>query len=942
MSEDKEHVSLIDVVRLHIQSTGPHYEHISEFQTSFFSSVYKRAFLQVDHIIRDFKYNSDYGISLYTSSYYANDKAGVGKDFEKFSNIITFAGKRGSGKTSVMLSFMDALKHYYGYEKRNSKDLFYRFKYVETPLFTCLDCIDGSLLEHGEDIFKVVLAQIYQKFRDLDEEGGISKGEDFAFKKRELFKKLEEIYGTVCDIESMGTGQSVSGESYMSSLQSLSSSQKVKKDFEELIKKFTFLMKYERRSMVEESREHYVVIAIDDIDLNVNNGFSMLEKIHRYCMVENVIVLLAVDMEQMLSIVSKNFYKVLPKVDKLLCEGQDRVHQLATDYISKVMPVNYRIYIPDLSNYYSMDGVFLEKNDSEIKRSLFLELYKKIGICFDSQGVKQHFYEPKSMRQLACFCLMLDSMKNIELNKIYFGEKMSEDQPENSIRIWGENYRILTEELRNRIVVEKLYTQQDIVKFCEMIEKQDIRRAKDEVVNFYRRIRSANQLTTNIMTEDNGTISQVINFNYCENAEIYSPGNTAKKDDGMKSVEDCSYGQLVETIYELGRIEGGRYKTLVHYLLGYFSYVFTRSYIYEKLKIKSNEIQLVKKGTFKALIGSNIVDRWSMEIMPNTIRERNKDVEEQGTASRDKSNKVFEYFSNCKNVTLSNILSVALEDRQKFKEEKKCQYVAKLIRDMELVFLFFSNIKEDKQEGNVDLESDSFKWEFNIRFFNNGKFRIIFVPRIEGSVDISFVGDYSVLNFVTNSIDAVKILEKFENGLIDCLGKQYELLETDNGETKLKAGFKAVLDKYSLKTKFEEWEQKFGRFVLPLPLFWFDFTYNILKRVRREMNEEFIVSSKSEDTFFYIKKLYENIAGQLKEQDKFYQFNEEDKNKGQEEEEAKGQEEEKENAYPYQLAERFERCPVVKYFFEEDKEEEKEKKEFIKNVLSKLKGFSNE
>ena len=62
---------------------------------------------------------------------------------------------------------------------------------------------------------------------------------------------------------------------------------------------------------------HYVVIAIDDIDLNIQHSFSMLEKIHRYCTVPNVIVLLALDIQQMLSIVTRHFYEVVPKVNKL-------------------------------------------------------------------------------------------------------------------------------------------------------------------------------------------------------------------------------------------------------------------------------------------------------------------------------------------------------------------------------------------------------------------------------------------------------------------------------------------------------------------------------------------------------------------------------------------------------------------------------------------------
>lgn len=80
----------------------------------------------------------------------------------KIHNIVPFIGKRGSGKTSAMMSFSGILARYY--KEQNS---FEHYPYVfknpkgeeEKVRFFCIDCIDGSLLEKGEDIFKLILAQ---------------------------------------------------------------------------------------------------------------------------------------------------------------------------------------------------------------------------------------------------------------------------------------------------------------------------------------------------------------------------------------------------------------------------------------------------------------------------------------------------------------------------------------------------------------------------------------------------------------------------------------------------------------------------------------------------------------------------------------------------------------------------------------------------------------
>ena len=250
-----------------IESMAFHFERLKDFDRSFYRNVYKEAYLRIDDIIKNAeKYGS------------MNNRTPVSFQAD-FPNIITLTGARGVGKTSVMLSFVEALKDYRN--ENGGMRNFYTYKQKENIVFTCLDCIDGSLMEHGEDIFKTILAQMYQKFTDLEAEGEIYKSSDFDFRKRELLRGLEDVYRTVCDIENQGSGQFAPGEAYMSSLRSFSSSQKVKKDFADLIKKFTDLMRYNRYGRSELSGSHYVVIAIDDIDLNIQNSFSMLEKIHR-------------------------------------------------------------------------------------------------------------------------------------------------------------------------------------------------------------------------------------------------------------------------------------------------------------------------------------------------------------------------------------------------------------------------------------------------------------------------------------------------------------------------------------------------------------------------------------------------------------------------------------------------------------------------------------
>ena len=59
MNEDMKNTTANnDSIYLKFDGTGPHIEHMKEFEGSYFKSVYKRAFLQLDDIIATFKQSS--------------------------------------------------------------------------------------------------------------------------------------------------------------------------------------------------------------------------------------------------------------------------------------------------------------------------------------------------------------------------------------------------------------------------------------------------------------------------------------------------------------------------------------------------------------------------------------------------------------------------------------------------------------------------------------------------------------------------------------------------------------------------------------------------------------------------------------------------------------------------------------------------------------------
>ena len=798
-----------------------HFEALKDFEKSFYKNVYKEAYLRVDDIIKQAlmheRMNNRISASLQTD----------------FPNIVTFIGARGSGKTSVMLSFVEALKDYRSESSRSQQ--FYTFNTNRNIVFTCLDCIDGSLMEHGEDIFKTILAQMYQKFTDLEMEGEIQKSSDFDFRKRELLRGMEDVYRTVCDIENMSSGQLVTGEAYISSLRSFSSSQKVRKDFVDLIKKFTDLMRYNRYGRSELSGDHYVVIAIDDIDLNIQNSFSMLEKIHRYCTVPNVIVLLTLDFQQMLSIVTKHFYEVAPKVNKLLVAQEMYVRNLSMDYLEKVLPINYRIYMPAMGK-----NVIISKESNNIKTVILGKLYRRTGICFDSQGLKRHFYTPASMRELAGFYLMLESMGKIHEAHLTDGSVIPKEKIDNFAAIIEENYSILLSDLENRIVLEKLNKREDI-RFVRELFHSDIRRAMSSVKEY---------------------------FLYCVNGLL---GNKENSDqyDLIKDVEDTSYGELVEIVYKLGRIQIGAYKPMVHCLLAYFSYAFTRQYVLEKLSYDKNSSQeqgkTTDKGMIEKIVGGHVLYQWSGDLIPKVSVESFVSQGMQELSGGAESEIEAKVVGRVIGVPLNDVLQIPVETEalEKAKEGNVGKLV-RIINEIEFLTLFFSNLTLPK----VDMESNKCPWKFKLRKGMTSAVSLVYENTREEGV-LSGRGNFDVLNIIINSMYGSEKLACVENAALDAISCYFKD-EIADVETIIQS-LKNALEEQSLKTEYEKWEDDFGGPSMPLPLWWFDFTYNILKRTRRILKKKNPLEVTADTPMYrYTKKVYECLLELIKNQQDFY------------------------------------------------------------------------
>ncbi len=226
----------------------------------------------------------------------------------------------------------------------------------------------------------------------------------------------------------------------ISKLQKLGASTMLRNDMEELVKMYLELNS--KRASAKKCGK--LLIAIDDLDLCNENVYKMAEQIRKYLILPNIIIVMAVKIEQFeMGIEEKNRDDF-----KNIIQGKGRTNtidremrEMAERYTTKLIPKARRIYLPELkSNQVELEGIVL-KNDGMDNQSLVLEnrllklICEKTGMYFIPSENGSSYLVPSNLRDLINFISMLNEMEypgdniRIKLNNIlefkyYFIEEM--------------------------------------------------------------------------------------------------------------------------------------------------------------------------------------------------------------------------------------------------------------------------------------------------------------------------------------------------------------------------------------------------------------------------------------------------------------------------------------------------------------------------------------
>lgn len=413
-------------------------------EDNFFYSSFKKAALAIS------------GVVECTCQYYKRYPENT-SDLDMFTlmnypnNIVSFCAQRGQGKSSAMFSMADALRKI-NYDKAGRIGEFWNHKDVNVlnvpdsnPVlnsrFELLDPIDPTLMEPKDSIVRTIISKMFRAVnkkwdvlchsqRFLNNDRKVNKIKD------DLVEKFLECYRGLDYLNEDKDKLSASNAfDDLYRLSELGDSANFKCAFFELVSLYLQFMGTDS----DDYKKAFLVIQVDDADLNTQYAYEITEELRKHCVLPNVIIMMAMHMRTMNNAIEQHFVERYQPLVEYQHDylNVNRCHEIMEKYLDKFIPTTHRIHIPSINttiqNEYtkleleyvrfegSKDDIICiddklwhdESPSSNYQDKLIMLIYQKTGVMLVKPEGYLHDFLPQNMRELAHFLPHLTNMENV-------------------------------------------------------------------------------------------------------------------------------------------------------------------------------------------------------------------------------------------------------------------------------------------------------------------------------------------------------------------------------------------------------------------------------------------------------------------------------------------------------------------------------------------------
>ena len=544
-------------------------------QNSFFSNIYMQAFKLIEQIDK------------------ANENSeSCNGQLNDFQNVIAFTGRRGTGKTSSMLSFMETLV-----SGNLKQDLFFeRFSFKEKG-FCKIPYTDASLMSKNEDIFEIVLSKMLSSLnQEFNNTATKSSNNELELKK--VSEKICNIYNNYSSLKNSTNFSSSAPYNYM---EKLADKYNVREQFEELVKDFTnALSTFNGKKSID-----YLIICIDDIDMSQQKNMNIMQCIHQYLMIPRVIVLVSFNVPMLTANLQADFHSNVSISNSTPDEHgyQTQITRNQTyDFMRKIIPADMRITMPSWKkkDYRELFSILIDFSNEKLINELFPEMEKcsfykemsksesrkkiipkqlimlmladRTGVYLDICGFKLHFMQPESLRELSDLFYLTYNMKfcNVET------ENEDEKKKDENCLKRRENRKILLDYLHFKMLPENNFSI-EIERFIQDVLASPMERRGRIIWDYYFKLLSNKEHSERIKN-------------------IYGE-NFYKKEMHRYKIQDYSFGALYRVFYTATRLNVLDRKVVI-FLLASLSFSMPQFVESEKKKIKDTSKKTPKEELY--------------------------------------------------------------------------------------------------------------------------------------------------------------------------------------------------------------------------------------------------------------------------------------------------------------------------------------------------------
>ena len=312
------------------------------------------------------------------------------------SNVIAFCGDRGEGKTSCLRSVRYMLSNKKSLEEIQSQ--VHDFQLKSESIFA-LELLDPSYFDDTHNVVELVMGQLFEIATDN------ADSKDFNINNRkELMKRFQRAKACMSALKMK---REVRRYDEMEELSNFAASVQLKKAIKDLFSEFLRYYKKEK-----------LLICVDDLDMNMEFGYQMVEDIRKYLCTTNCFIFVAVKIDQLLKLVQSSIVKSI-NTDKTDIVSVEQVEAMAQKYVAKFIPENHRIKMP-LPHFiaeqkvalYLPNGTIFRKGDITIKETIVRLIFDKTRYLFYN-GRTTSLIVPKNLRAIRQLLGMLSNMPDI-------------------------------------------------------------------------------------------------------------------------------------------------------------------------------------------------------------------------------------------------------------------------------------------------------------------------------------------------------------------------------------------------------------------------------------------------------------------------------------------------------------------------------------------------